>query len=159
MFPVWQRRALLKTKAWVFGLRINGVPKAYPLRGLVKEPVINDVLAGKQVVIVGTGGILTVEGTDRGAGKVAYSNGGEVRAYDRGENTFRPAKQPGVLLDSGGRPWRITEDALVGPEGERAPRIAGHLAYWFGWFAFFPKTLVHGNPDEGRYKVLSARFG
>ncbi|MCZ6557652.1 MAG: DUF3179 domain-containing (seleno)protein, partial [SAR324 cluster bacterium] len=148
MFPVWQRRKLLKTKAWIYGLRINGVPKAYPLQLLVKEPVINDVLAGTQVVIVGTGRILTVEGTHRIAGKVTYRNGGEVRAYDRGEKEFRPGERSGVLLDSGGRPWRITEDALVGPEGERAPRIAGHLAYWFGWFTFFPNTLLHGNPDK-----------
>ena len=149
MFPVWQRRTLLKTKAWVYGLRINGVPKAYPLRVLVKEPVINDVLAGRQVVIVGTGSILTVEGTHRIAGKVTYRNGGEVRAYDRGEYAFRPGERRGVLLDAAGRPWRITEDALVGPEGERAPRIAGHLAYWFGWYTFFPNTLLHGNPDKG----------
>ena len=149
MFPVWKRRTLLKTKAWVYGLRINGVPKAYSLQLLVKEPVINDVLAGRPVVIVGTGRILTVEGTDRIAGKVTYRNGGEVRAYARGNNTFRPGERRDMLLDSGGRSWRITEDALVGPKGERAPRIAGHLAYWFGWFTFFPKTLLHGNPDKG----------
>lgn len=24
------------------------------------------------------------------------------------------------------------------------PRFAGELAYWFGWFAFFPKTELYG---------------
>ena len=24
-----------------------------------------------------------------------------------------------------------------------APRLSGHLAYWFGWFAFFQNTLVY----------------
>lgn len=24
-----------------------------------------------------------------------------------------------------------------------APRLGGHLAYWFGWYAFFPNTLVY----------------
>ena len=94
------------------------------------------------------GGVGTVEGTHRIAGKVTYRNGGEVRAYGRGENKFRPSGRRGVLLDSGGRAWRITEDALVGPKGQRAPRIAGHLAYWFGWFTFFPKTLLHGSLNE-----------
>jgi hypothetical protein len=23
------------------------------------------------------------------------------------------------------------------------PRLAGHLAYWFGWYAFFPNTLLY----------------
>ena len=27
--------------------------------------------------------------------------------------------------------------------GEIAPRINGHLAYWFGWYAFFPQTLLY----------------
>ena len=40
--------------------------------------------------------------------------------------------------------YLVTEDALVGPDGRQAPRISGHLAYWFGWYAFFPNTLVYG---------------
>ena len=31
MFPVWQRSDLLETKDRVFTLRIDGIPKAYPL--------------------------------------------------------------------------------------------------------------------------------
>jgi len=38
----------------------------------------------------------------------------------------------------------VTEEALVGPNGERVERLGGHLAYWFGWFTFFPETLVYG---------------
>jgi hypothetical protein len=33
---------------------------------------------------------------------------------------------------------------LVGRGGERLPRLSGQLAYWFGWFAFFPKTELYG---------------
>ncbi|HUF38446.1 MAG TPA: hypothetical protein VMN57_07985 [Anaerolineales bacterium] len=44
--------------------------------------------------------------------------------------------------------WEITEEALVGPDGARLERINGHLAYWFGWFTFFPKTLVYGVENE-----------
>lgn len=69
---------------------------------------------------------------------------GETRAYERGGRRFRPAKSRDAMLDDRGREWRATEEALIGPAGERLPRIAGELAYWFGWFAFFPKTEVYG---------------
>jgi hypothetical protein len=49
-----------------------------------------------------------------------------------------------VILDDSGREWQVTEEALMGPEGETLPRLGGHLAYWFGWFAFFPNTQVYG---------------
>ena len=48
------------------------------------------------------------------------------------------------LVDETGRIWTITEAALVSADGSELPRISGHLAYWFGWFAFFPNTLVYG---------------
>lgn len=55
-----------------------------------------------------------------------------------------PAMVLNIVIDSQGREWQVTEEGLVGPEGEFAPRINGHLAYWCGWLAFFPNTLVFG---------------
>ena len=40
--------------------------------------------------------------------------------------------------------WRTTEDALVASDGRELPRLGGHLAFWFGWFSFFPHTTVYG---------------
>ena len=71
---------------------------------------------------------------------------GETRAYERGGYTFSVSKASDTLTDEQNRPWRITEEALVGPDEERLPRLGGHLAYWFGWFAFFPKTEVFEAP-------------
>jgi hypothetical protein len=48
-------------------------------------------------------------------------------------------------VDESGAEWHVTEEVLRGPTGEQLPRINGHLAYWFGWFAFFPHTLVYGS--------------
>jgi hypothetical protein len=67
---------------------------------------------------------------------------GETRAYERAAHTFAPAKAKDELLDERGQIWRVTEEALVGPKGERLPRLSGHLAYWFGWFSYYPKTEV-----------------
>ncbi len=69
---------------------------------------------------------------------------GETRAYERGARRFRAGASRDALLDEHGRTWRVTEEALLGPDAARLPRIAGELAYWFGWFAFFPHTELYG---------------
>ena len=145
MFPVWQRGDQLDTKDRIYALRIEGTPKAYPLNDIVFEGVVNDELAGTNVVLVANRGQVVVQGENRRVGAVTYDSGGEVRAYDRGDEEFAATDDPDVVVDSQGREWQVTEEALMGPDGETAPRINGHLAYWFGWFAFFPNTLVYGS--------------
>lgn len=70
---------------------------------------------------------------------------GETRAYERGKYMFSATGTPNELRDELGSIWRMTEDALLGPRGERLPRLGGHLAYWFGWFSFFPQTQIYGS--------------
>ena len=144
MFPVWRRSDLLEDTAQVFATRYEGIPKAYPLADLEMEKVINDVVGETAVVLVAPGEIIRVAGENRRAGEVSYDAGREVRAYDRGEHTFSWDAESNILRDEEGRAWRVTEEALVGPDGETAGRLPGHLAYWFGWYAFFPNTLVYG---------------
>lgn len=146
MFPVWQRSALLESKDWVYALQVGGVPKAYPLERLVEEVVVNDVVGDSPVVLIAARGVVGVNGEDLRAGPVTYQSGGEVRAYEAGGQIYSPGTDAETVLDAAGRPWRVTEEALLGPDGESAPRLNGHLAYWFGWYAFFPKTLVYGYP-------------
>lgn len=144
MFPVWQRDALLDTKDRVYALRIKGQPKAYPLDLLFDERVVNDTLAETPIVLVAQRGSIQVNGADMRAGAVTYDAGGEVRAYLRGEEIYSPGDQVDTLLDSEGHTWEVTEEALIGPDSQTAPRLSGHLAYWFGWYAFFPKTQIFG---------------
>jgi len=94
------------------------------------------------VVLVASRGDITVTGATNFDG--SYNAGGEVRAYLREKKTFRPGPDDSTVLDSAGKPWQITEEALIGPNGELAPRLNGHLAYWFGWYSFFPNTLLYG---------------
>jgi hypothetical protein len=91
-------------------------------------------------------GPLTTEAAiDQGLRNEVASRGliGETRAYLRGAHRFRAGTRD-TLLDERGREWRATEEALVGPGGERLARLPGELAYWFGWFAFFPTTELYG---------------
>jgi hypothetical protein len=145
MFPVAQRSELLETKEQIYALNIDGVPKAYAIDILAEEQVINDVVGDTPVVLVATRDTVEVEGLSlRQRSVVTYTAGSEVRAFQRGEETFRPGPDADSLLDEAGRPWQVSEEALIGPEGERAPRLSGHLSYWFGWYAFFPNTEVYG---------------
>jgi hypothetical protein len=121
-------------------LHVDGIPKAYLVKILVEEQVVNDTIGETNVVLIANRGDITV----RSGIATTYNAGGEVRAYNRGEETFDPSADADTVLDSAGRSWQITEEALVGPDGKLAPRINGHLAYWFGWYSFFPKTLLYG---------------
>ena len=148
MFPVWQRSGRLPTKERIYALHVDGVPKAYPLDLLVRERVVNDTIGRTELVLLSTGGSLAVDGVSRRIGPVTYDAGAEVRAYRADATIFRPGSDENTVVDTGGNPWQIAEDALVGPGGELAPRINGHLAYWFGWYSFFPQTLVYGEMQE-----------
>lgn len=144
MFPVWQQAEALGTKERIFALRLDGVPKAYPLEALEQERVVNDRVGSEAVVLIMNRGTITVEGNSLRSGPVSYGAGGEVRAFARGQHKFMPGSDPDTLLDGRGQKWQLTEGALIGPQGEELPRLAGHLAYWFGWYAFFPQTEVYG---------------
>jgi hypothetical protein len=135
MFPVWQRSDELGTKDRVYALYLDGVPKAYAVNKLVEEQVLNDRLGETPLVLVAQRGTVEVEGLNQRAGPVTYGSGGEVRAFQRGEHTFSPSPQSDTVIDEHGNTWQVTEEALLGPDGETAPRLGGHLAY----FRLFPK--------------------
>jgi len=75
--------------------------------------LINDAVGDLPIVLVG----------DR--------NGRTVRAYERGAREFWRASDG--ALSAGDEVWREEESALVSAAGERLPRVAGHVAYWFAW--------------------------
>ncbi len=144
MFPVAQRSSLLPAKAQIYALRVADIPKAYPLDALAEAVVVNDRVGETAVVLIAPNGVVMVEGDSQRAGAVRYQAGGEVRAYLRGSETFAPGEMDNEVVDGNGRSWQVTEEALVSPDGQTLDRVSGHLAYWFGWFAFFPDTLVYG---------------
>ena len=144
MFPVWQRSDLLETKDQVYALNFDGQPKAYPIKILIEERVVNDEHVDRPVVLVSASEKVVIEGFNRRAGQVNYSPGAEVRVYARADYEFAPGETDDQVIDQNGQTWRVTEDALVADDGETLERQPGHLAFWFGWFAFFPNTEVYG---------------
>ena len=135
MFPVWQQDTREQAnKDMVFALELSGTSKAYPLDILIEEQVTNDELAGQELVLV----------TEASPERDFFEPGGAaVRAYERSGRTFSLGSHAKELIDETGAAWQVTEDALISETGEVLPRVAGQLAFWFGWFGFNPDTLVH----------------
>ncbi|MEM1049917.1 MAG: DUF3179 domain-containing protein [Pseudomonadota bacterium] len=104
----------LNPKSHVFGLQTVGAAKAWPLAAFANRSVLNDTFAGKPIVLVGN------------------ERGRTVRAYEGGAAAFSQTGDPTVLRSDGQR-WTVTEHALVGPAGERRPRLPGRVTYWFAW--------------------------
>ncbi len=115
MFPaIVGDESVAKRKDFVFGVRTVAAAKAWPLAAFAEEPVINDSVGALELVLVG-------DPTTR-----------TVRAYERRGRRFAQAAERSALSGPGGD-WRLGEDALLGPDGERLPRVPGHVSYWFAW--------------------------
>ena len=130
MFPAFVRdESKVKRKDYVFGIRELDVARAWPLAEFEKEKVINDSFAKRPIVLIGDASTRT------------------VRAYERGGNKFSAGKDA-ASVESGDKIWQMTEDALIGPGGEKLGRIAGHLAFWFAWDGYLGErsTTYGGRP-------------
>jgi Protein of unknown function (DUF3179) len=118
MFPTRVDQSRLKQKDYVFALRAAPVEKAWPLKLFEGGAVINDTAGVLDLVLIGDAASRTVR---------AYRSDG--LAFEKGDNPS------GVT--QGGEVWRVTEDALVGPDGRTLGRLPGHIAYWFAWDGYF----------------------
>ncbi len=78
---------------------------------------------------------------------VVTSQRGANRVYGRepGDDPFQ-GKPDGAshVVDASGRRWRITEEALIaeGNTPSRLARASAQRAFWFGWVAQFPETVL-----------------
>jgi hypothetical protein len=115
MFPaIVRNEEQLRRKDYVFGIRELGAAKAWPLDAFEKHPVINDTIGARNIVLIGNPLTRT------------------VRAYERGAHSFRKSDENNHLAGPGGV-WKIGEAFLIGPKGEKLPRLPGHVSYWFAW--------------------------
>ena len=117
MFPALVRQEALQAKDYVFALRSSGTDKAWPLTRFDGGRVINDQAGILDLVLVGDAATRTVR---------AYRRDG--RSFEKGTSLAE--------LKAGDGAWQVTEEALVGPGGERLTRLPGHVAYWFAWAGY-----------------------
>ena len=75
------------------------------------------------------------------------SKQGANRVYALNQHQVAFPAQPatGVLVDASGRRWTIAEDAITLADGSIVlPRYTAQRAFWFGWYAQYPDTLLLG---------------
>lgn len=129
-FPVWKKDNRLERNEEVYVLRVDGHAKAFVAQAALAAGVVNDGVGSLPVVLV------------------ADSRSGSIRVYERGERSFRWNEED-RLVDDRERVWSLTEEALAltneAGEVEQLKRIPGHVAFWFGWYGFFPNTEVWGD--------------
>ena len=123
----------LKNKTEVLTLRVRpragGAPQPLAIEAafLRRNPVFHFEVEGRRLLAVTS---------PRGANRV----------YDLGDRGVAMQSTPadGVVTDAGGGRWRVTEEALVLETDPTAklPRVVAVRAFWFGWFAQFPTTLL-----------------
>lgn len=125
MFPVVTKDTRLSPKDYVYAVRAHGAEKAWPLALFDGGKVVNDKLGEMDVVLVGDAVSRTVR---------VYRTEGGTFSYD-GPSTVR------LRSDEGS--WEITEDALIGPKGQKLVRLPGHVAFWFAWSGYKPKAAYY----------------
>ncbi len=135
MFPVPDRNDSLKAKDVVLGVQLKDGSKAYSSEALQQVRIVNDVVGGEEILVLGSS-------TSQGA-----------RVYHRGGRSFElpPDAEgghrgiPSVIVDADGGTWQVTPEFLVNTadESEKLARIPTHMAFWFAWFQFYPETELY----------------
>lgn len=134
-FQVPANDTRLKNKTEVLTFRVRsgiggaGQPVAIVADFLKKTPVFHFDAADRRLLVI-------------------TSKAGANRLYDlTGHDVVFQAKAPtGPLVDTAGGRWVQSETALVPESGGSVslPRVVAQRAFWFGWHAQFPDTLLVG---------------
>ncbi|HZL92375.1 MAG TPA: hypothetical protein VFB99_01985, partial [Vicinamibacterales bacterium] len=63
---------------------------------------------------------------------------------------FTAAAGDGSVRDAEGREWLVGEEFLEATfdSGVRLPRVPAHRAFWFGWYAQHPDTVLIDEPGS-----------
>jgi hypothetical protein len=131
MFGVSHVDARLKNKDDVLVMKFDGpqpgttVPVAVATKLLARQPVFSTKAAGREVTIV------------------TAAKGGSL-VYEASGRRFVRRRDDGKVEDDRGGVWTPGEKFLVldAEPSERLPRVPAHHAFWFGWVAQFPETVL-----------------
>lgn len=124
----------LPGKEFVIGLTLDRVAVAYPFRHLNRQPLVNDTVAGRPVIVAFSA---------RSATGVVFSRKaqGETLLFtnlrrERGELLMGDVETKSV--------WRaLSGEAVRGRlAGIRLEQLPSTLGFWFAWKGFYPETRV-----------------
>ncbi len=123
MFPVPSNDDRLKNKAEVLVLKTENYqddPIAISIDYLKRKGLFQDAINGMSYVVIA-------------------EKDGLSKAYESKDVIFKNFKN-GMLVDSSGEHWQISEDRLTSPSGKYLNRLPSHNIFWFAWVNAFPDT-------------------
>ena len=126
MFNVPKIDGRLQNKAEVLALRFAeapGEPMAIAADFLKANRVHHNRVGRREFVVL----------TDASGANRVYETRGTVFASWNGADAAQ---------DSRGGTWKVEEGRLAGPNGQALARLPAHRAFWFGWYAAYPNTLL-----------------
>jgi hypothetical protein len=113
----------------IIGIEIRDAHKAYPVSALRKEPVVNDNLGSKPILVVYAAAIDTT---------TAFS-----RVVNGRPLTFRAAGSGTLLDNETGSKWSTYGECVDGKlKGRKLDRVIPQPGSWFAWAEFHPDTEV-----------------
>ncbi|OGB92390.1 MAG: hypothetical protein A2Z31_01950 [candidate division NC10 bacterium RBG_16_65_8] len=125
---------VLPGKEFVVGLTVEAEAAAYPFRALSRQPLVNDIVAGRPIVVTFS---------SAGATGAAFSRTVGTRTL-----TFVNLRRERGDLLMEDRETHTTWQALSGQavRGSLAParlvQLPSTLAFWFAWKGFHPQTRL-----------------
>lgn len=122
MFQVPKTDQRLRNKDEVLALRDGDDQLAVSADYLKRHPVYQSQVGGQNFVVL----------TDRA---------GANRVYDAGDVKFSTFDGK-TVRDTSGNQWALSEGSLKLTSGRSLERLPAHRAFWFGWFAQYPKTKL-----------------
>lgn len=127
-----RRTDSMPLRTLVLGLEIEGESKAWPMRALERQLLINDRLAGRNIALV------------------LGEDGKSVRAFEPRVDSISvelyviPGSTPIELRDGQGNTWDWSGTATSGPlKGRKLVPLPVIKDYWFDWKTYHPSTLLY----------------
>ena len=126
----FKREFYERPEHFVYGVKVNGTPKAYPFDVLLQENISQDTIKDKPVLVVFD---------PKSTMAFVYE-----RIVNDSETAFSAELEDGLLKDSTTgsywNPW--SGEAVKGQStGQKLPRLYGIISYRSAWEMFYPKSL------------------
>ena len=134
-----QTSRFFRPKHMTLGVRFDDLAKAYPFPSLGTESVINDRLAGNDLVVVYYAREELAIPYYR---KIVDNNTERILTFEKVASSTTP--YPFMMKDKEtGSTWNLKGEAVSGAlSGKQLTQIPAHNAFWFAWSTFWRNTGV-----------------
>lgn len=134
----------LPAMARVVTISLEGTDIAYPYSILEEEGVVNDTVAGRELVVFFQSGTASALDAREISESVDVGATGVFDANHDGETLTFAVKNDVIVDNQTGSEWNILGRAVAGPlAGEELEPIVHGDHFWFSWGAFKPDTQLY----------------